>query len=95
MVEKSTLRTGEATLLGKIFDNASFSVVLAEAQRRNLRISDLRLDSITKDGSWKSTAESTVPVAVLYFKGPLDEDYLVAKRPEDKTYGLFAYRWTP
>lgn len=89
------LRDGEASLIERLFEDDSLDVVVQETMRRGLTFDRLRIDRVTKDGPWKSTEESTVPAAVLYFKSGEGYDHLVARRSADEKYALWRYRWTP
>ena len=88
------IRDGEANLDEKLFEDNSLNVVMGEALRRGLEIVELKVDKVRKNEAWKSTEESTVPAAVLYFESGNGQDYLITKRPEDEKYGLFRYHWT-
>lgn len=89
------LRDGEASLESKIFESESLHEVVQEVLRMGLTFHRLRIDKVTKDGPWRSTEESTIPAAVLYFRGNDTNDYLITKRSEEEKYALFKYRWTP
>lgn len=89
------LRDGEASLESMIFESESLHEVVQEALRRDLKFHGLQIDRVTKEGLWKSTEESTIPAAVLYFRGNDANDYLITKRSQEEKYALFKYRWTP
>ena len=95
MVTRELNLEGEANLDDKIFGDDSIEVVIREAISRGLTFDRLRIDQVTKDGSWKSTKESTIPSAVLYLKDEKGSDYLIVQRSKDEKYGLFSYKFTP
>lgn len=88
------IRDGEANLTEKLFEDSSLNAVVQEAIKLGLVFTELRIDRVMKNGAWKSTEESTVPAAVLYFESEGRYGHLITKRPEDEKYGLFRYRWT-
>ncbi|MBU4070305.1 MAG: hypothetical protein KJ646_04950 [Nanoarchaeota archaeon] len=92
---KLYLREGEANLLKKIFEGSSVDKVIQEALKLGLEAQSLQIDCVAKEGQWISTKESTDPLAVLYFKSKTQENYLITRKPGEKEYGLFEYRWTP
>lgn len=88
------LRDGEASLEDVIFESDFLHEVVQEAIQMNLKFDRLQIDRVTLDGPWKSTAESTIPAAVLYFSGN-DSNYLITKRSKEEKHTLFKYHWTP
>ncbi len=89
------IKDGEAALIKKIFEAKAVNKVIIEALKRDLTFYTLAIERVTRDGLWKSTEESTVPAAILYLQSKRGFDHLIVKRPEDKNYGLWEYRWTP
>lgn len=88
------LRSGEAYLEKRIFEDDSLNNVILKALERGMTFEYLKVDRVTRNGLWVSTAESTVQSIVLYLhKG--EENYLIVKRSDEEKYGLFRYSWTP
>ena len=90
-----SIRDGEANLVEKLFENDSLGVVIQNALDRGLTYDSLRLDQVMKDGTWKSTEESTIPSVVLYMKSEARSDHLIVQRSKDEKYGLFRYERIP
>ena len=83
------LRASEAALIEAVFADKSLDKVIKKALEMGLTFDDLTIDRVTVDGPWVSTAKSTIPVAVLYFKNY----HLITRRLEEERYTLFKYRW--
>jgi len=86
---------GETMLITEVFKHNSLQNVVRYALNIGLTFDDLSVDSITKDGPWKSTEESTIPVAILYANSKEGPDHLIVQGPEDEKYHLLKYEWTP
>jgi len=94
MLTDIKFRNGEARLLEKLFENDEVGAVIQEAMALNLTFDRLRIDRVTLEGPWKTTMESTIPSAVLYFTSDGERSHLIVQRSKDEKYGLFTYRWT-
>lgn len=88
-----SLRDGEARLVEKLFEDEYLAAVVHVAQGEGLTFDNLSVDRVTKDGSWISTEESTIPSAVIYMNSGTRSDHLIVKRSGDEKYGLFRYEW--
>lgn len=91
------VKDGKATLTAKLFEHDSLSAVCDEAKRRGLTLDRLEFTSVTRDGQYKG-AESLAQAPHIHLRVEGDDGrfgYLIVKRPEDKTYGLWKYHWTP
>ena len=94
------VRDGEATLVEKLFEDASLNVVCDEAKRRGLVFDGLEFTSITKDKEKYKGEESLVQAPYIRIKSSFDSregrfGHLIVKKPGDETYGLWSYHWTP
>ncbi|MBI3622985.1 hypothetical protein HY212_02805 [Candidatus Pacearchaeota archaeon] len=94
------VRDGEATLMEKLFEDATLSAVLEEAKRRDLIPDRLEFTNVTKDNGRYRGAESLVQSPYIHLKGKLNGGdgrfgHLIVKKPEDEKYCLFEYHWTP
>lgn len=83
----------EVVLMKELHASDDLAEVVAEAQNRELRMSELRTDPVVTSAVWESKEKSTQQKPILYLTQEGRPKALILQGPNDKRYRMFEYRW--